>query len=893
VGGQTGGPSDGRTGAGDWADRVAFDWIVAGQATDADAFGAERCARGDIVAPRHLALVRILTERGIPELDWLDHLAQDWSAILIEGTADRIYELPSSRTLLDFSLAVHRHRTPRPLFQSVSVVFGNSDGIGAAARIQRLESVADKAWPGCVIGLGRINDALAAVRKQSSKSLGRHRFDDMLPEEEAVSYTDFGDLEVGHFSIDGLDLYDHNLPVFFDSFVGRSGDLDNAIGASSSTRIVTLTGCGGSGKTRLAIHAAARLAHDGYEAIRLIRLAETERAADIGGALARQAGIRSAKLDDFIRAYRARKLLLILDNCEHVLDSVVAVVRRLIDEMPGVQLLATSREPLDLGGEVTISVDPLRLPPEDEPIIDIGRFGATKLFIDRLGERTPSSSFGPDTWSQVASICRKVDGLPLAIEHAAGQAAYIGLDQCERGLTQRFELLRSTRRDYDDRHRTIWATIDWSYSLLDEHEKRCLAALSVFTGSFSITDAEPLLLGMLPVTTRTPSVVASLVRKSLVCRSFDHKGIALFHLLETIRDFASKHASQDGRLFEDRLYDHVCSLIEQAYQASEGAETGVTFADLREKYATIHDVLNRAVGEGRTDVIETLRKMTRYWSEHGPVADGVSLLSQSVTPLLESEDCPLLAANALAVMLWLDGQAQQARSILRTVIDRAYARNDLVTAANAQNNLGGVEAHVGNHADAARHFESAFRLYRDNNAVAKAGMCAANVGYSLARCGEYGHSAAFLRSVIDQGPSLALETEVVILMNLSDAERMNGNCSESLRTLVRMLEKCASSSSLSAIPNAILRACVLAIDLIDPKDIAFLYGMATSGFAEFSSAEFPERAEMRAKVEAHIEAALGAEEALRIVSQGSIKTGSSRVENALRILKSRIDSALS
>ncbi|MEX2244832.1 MAG: tetratricopeptide repeat protein [Fimbriimonadaceae bacterium] len=837
-------------------------------------------------------LVRVRGDNGpaAPQ-EWLLPLAERCNAAHERSDADHVFKTDSARDALELALLVQTQRLRRPLFQSSVVAFGGDDGLGASARLRRLESLADQARPGAVLGVGNVVGTLSPLTKgMRSRPLGRHRFDDLLPAEEIVSYAAGEAHDPPSFSLEGLDFYDHNLPVFFDSFVGRLAEIDDVIGASSTTRLVTLCGCGGSGKTRLALHSAARLAHDGFDLLRLVRLASLDRSADVGAAIASQSGIRSSRMDDLVAAYRSRRCLFVLDNCEHVLSSAVEAVRRLIHEVPGAQVLATSREIMDIGGEVAIEVPPLDVPAADATHSDRQYIGAVELFCDRMTERAPGFSLSAANFSAVAAICRKVDGLPLALEHAAGQAAFLGLEECELGLARRFDLLRSSRRDYDERHRTVWATIDWSHELLSDKERHCLGSLSVFAGSFSMLDATAIVSDETVTGASAPSVLTSLIRKSLVVREFDSRGNSVYHLLETVREFAREKAVSRLEAVRERHFAFVRELIDGAYATSEGRPSPIKFEDLQPRYADVKAALDWAVDHCHKLVDEALRRMTRYWIEYGPVSDGVDLLSRAVQPAIDSGEFSCDIANALGAMLWMDGKLDEALFTFERVLEKAQADGQHLAVANAHNNLAGVAMTLGKHDSVEGHLRAAYKTYLVSGEATRAAICAGNLGYNLARTGRSAEAIGVMNSaLLDADGRLPIESEAGLMLNLGDALRLGGRPEESLHVLREILAKCAGSDHPSTVPKAILRSCLVIKETHAAGDIARLYGMAAQGYAEFAAKEFAERAELRVEVEEFLDGELESAERDRLIASGAVIAAADRATMALKILSKALD----
>jgi len=322
-----------------------------------------------------------------------------------------------------------------------------------------------------------------------------------------------------------------NLPAQLTSFVGREGELARLIDALGEHRLVTLTGPGGVGKTRLALHAAGELAVDYRGGAWVVELAPLSDPAAVGHAVAGALGIEQQPgrtiSESVVDALAFRDVLLVLDNCEHLIDEVARLAGEIVAHCPGVTLVATSRETLAIPGEQTWPVPSL-------PFHDGALSPAVILFAERAAAVVPSFDLAPDVQA-VSEICRRLDGIPLAIELAAARVRSLSPAQIRDRLDERFRLLTGGARRDLERHRTLRNVVEWSYDLLDEPERRLLARLSVFAGGFSLEAAEEVGAEELG----GPEIVDlldSLVRKSLV--TTERVGdVVRYSLLETIRQF--------------------------------------------------------------------------------------------------------------------------------------------------------------------------------------------------------------------------------------------------------------------------------------------------------------------------------------------------------------------
>ena len=345
-----------------------------------------------------------------------------------------------------------------------------------------------------------------------------------------------------------------NLPAEATSFIGRRRELAELRKKLASARVVSLVGPGGVGKTRLAIRAASNLARGFRNGAWLVELAEVRDSALVGNAVMAAVDLRDQAATEplaLLRSYLADKeLLLVLDNCEHLVEGVFELVNEMVRAAPGLRVIATSRQPLDVPGEHVLPIPPLELPTTDG-----GRLGqneAVMLFVERAAAASGTFELTASNRSAVADVCRRLDGLPLAIELAAVRTRALSVEQILERLSDRFSLLVGGGRAALPRHQTLQTTIEWSHDLLSAAERTLLRRLCVFAGRFTLEDVDGICRSdELPA----PSVLdslSSLVDRSLVVKE-DLRGQACYRLHETMREYAAlklREASEDETLGE-------------------------------------------------------------------------------------------------------------------------------------------------------------------------------------------------------------------------------------------------------------------------------------------------------------------------------------------------------
>ncbi|MFQ6396600.1 protein kinase domain-containing protein [Nocardia sp. KC 131] len=346
-----------------------------------------------------------------------------------------------------------------------------------------------------------------------------------------------------------------SLSLELTSFVGRRVELTEAKSLLASSRLVMLAGIGGVGKTRLALRVATGAQRDFADGVWLVELSELHDGGLLPGVIAAAVGLRArgqSVLDVLIDYLAPRHLLLVLDNCEQIVDATAKVVENLLRACPTLRILATSREPLGIGGESVLRVQPLAVPdPHREPSLrGAPRYDAVTLFVERATAAVPGFVLTEDNLAPVAEICRHLDGLPLAIELAAARLRALSPEQILARLTDRLALLTQGSRSAPSRQQTLRCCIDWSYSLCNPVEQAVWAQLSVFAGSFEIDAAEQVCRDDLAAEDLL-DVLAALVDKSILIRE-ESDLVVRFRVLETVREYGRDKLEQVGEYTELR-----------------------------------------------------------------------------------------------------------------------------------------------------------------------------------------------------------------------------------------------------------------------------------------------------------------------------------------------------
>jgi predicted ATPase/class 3 adenylate cyclase len=381
--------------------------------------------------------------------------------------------------------------------------------------------------------------------------LGEQRLRDLQRPERVFQLT-HADLPAEFPPLRSLDALPNNLPLQLTSFVGRERELAAVADLLARHRLVTLTGPGGSGKTRLALHVAADLLPGYPDGVWLAELAPLVAAEQVPQAVAQAVGVREEPgrplPATLAEALRPKRLLLVLDNCEHLLDPCARLADALLRTCPHLTILATSREALGIAGETAWRVPSLVLPDaaHPPPVTALTQYEAVRLFVDRAVAAQPAFRVTDANAPAVAQVCARLDGIPLAIELAAARVRVLPVEQLLGRLEDRFRLLTGGSRTALERHQTLQAAVDWSHDLLTAPEQALFAQLAVFAGGWTLEAAEAVCVGEGIEAWEVLDLLTRLADKSLAAADEQPGGTARYRLLETLRQYAQQKLAARG-----------------------------------------------------------------------------------------------------------------------------------------------------------------------------------------------------------------------------------------------------------------------------------------------------------------------------------------------------------
>jgi predicted ATPase/DNA-binding XRE family transcriptional regulator/Tfp pilus assembly protein PilF len=500
------------------------------------------------------------------------------------------------------------------------------------------------------------------------------------------------------------------LPIELSSLVGREREISEIQLVLKSGRLLTLTGAAGIGKTRLAVEVAHRLADQHAHGAAFIDLAPLNDPGLVPHAAALALGVREqndrSTLDTLQEELEPREMLVVIDNCEHVLDASARLVDRLVRSCPRLRILATSREGMRIHGETVWVVPTLR------------REEATELFIERAQAAGAHVEWSENDTELVAEICRRLDGIPLAVELAAARVTSLGLAQISERLAERLRLLSRGSRLDSPRHQTLRAAIDWSYALLQEHERQLLERLSVFAGGWSAEALAPVCGSDLADSDEILDVLVGLVEKSLVMVD-QRDGTGRYRLLETIREYATERleASGEAALVRRRHAAYFRSLLETGAAIRRGVWYAPDMDLVRREHDNIRAALGALLALGDfDDGLSFCRALGGFWLGQGYLNEGDEWLRRF---LEHAESMPW---DALAEGRYTAGRVAEYRGAFNLAHDDLVESLRLARENSSANHevralfgLASVATHIGDYARARAYFEEGLARERDDS----------------------------------------------------------------------------------------------------------------------------------------------------------------------------------
>lgn len=434
----------------------------------------------------------------------------------------------------------------------------------------------------------------------------------------------------------------HNLPIQLTSFVGRRAELSTVKRLIAESRLVTLTGAGGVGKTRVALEVARQAVDEYRDGAWLVELAPLANPDLVPNVVLAALGFGSQPSDtptqSLISSLKEKEMICILDNCEHLLGACARLADALLRGCPQLRILATSRELLGISGETVWRVPSMATPDSTRTLSleELERSETVQLFLQRANAARPGFQLTNETADAVARICRRLDGIPLAVELAAARIRTLPIRTIDERLGDRFQLLTSGSRASLPRQRTLQAMLDWSHSLLDADERRLFRRLAVFRGGFTLEAAESVCSA--GVADGVVDVLSSLIDKSLVIfeEGADHP--PRFSLLETVREYAHHHLQSEGEgqtaLEHARYY---LALADSMYEQLRGPGQAAWFTHVEDELDNLRTSFEWTLEHDPKSALNLTLKLERYWIMHRR-GEGHDWLARALAAAPERDD---------------------------------------------------------------------------------------------------------------------------------------------------------------------------------------------------------------------------------------------------------------
>ena len=498
----------------------------------------------------------------------------------------------------------------------------------------------------------------------------------------------------------------HNLPAPRTSFVGREIEMIEVKRTLAMTRLLTLTGAGGSGKTRLALEVAGDLVSAYPDGVRLARLAPLSEsglvAQAVGGALGVSERPDQGLADTLADDLRDKKLLLVVDNCEHLVAAAARLIEGILDSCPRLKVLATSREPLGVSGEVNWVVPSLSLPDTadgESTVEGRMRYEAVRLFVDRTRLRLPDFELTRENAGAVVRVCRKLDGIPLAIELATARMGILAVEQVAQRLEVSLDVLKGASRSAAPRQQTLRATLDWSHRLLSETERALLRRLSVFAGGGTLEAVEAVCSGEGIEQDDVLDLLGDLVDKSLVVARTGTDGAMRYWMLEIIRQYAREKLmeSNEAEEMQGRHAAFFLALAEEAEPELAGTQQGLWVERLEREHDNLRTALSWVLEREEGELgLRFGGALWRFWHERGYISEGSGWLENILTS--SGTRATPARVKALEGMGWqyqFMGAYERARATYEEMLELSRELGDKGNLATALNSLGTVAAQQG------------------------------------------------------------------------------------------------------------------------------------------------------------------------------------------------------
>lgn len=643
-----------------------------------------------------------------------------------------------------------------------------------------------------------------------------------------------------------LDLRPNNLPVQLTSFVGRDSEL-SAVRGLLCHRMLTLVGAGGSGKTRLALAAAADAIDQFRDGTWFVDLSPLPAGSEIESRIADILCSPSASESPRERLQSetaAKQILIVLDNCEHVLEQAADFCRGFLANSPHSHILATSRQVLNVSGEQSYPVPGMALATAAERslVAKLLASDSGRLFAERAREVDPEFQIARSNAEPISEICRKLDGLPLAIELAASRVRVLTPSQILDRLQDRFRLLAG-RQQGPERHKTLLATVEWSYSLLPEPERILFQRLSIFRGGFSIDMAEEIC-GDEGVGGPLIDHLQGLVERSMVLMEHRGPNQSRFRMLETLREFSQERLAASGEepALIGRLWDwfdrHTSGFAGPIQHQPDAA----SFDRIEQEFDNLSLAMNSALSQGQdhSAQLELLYRLSLFWIQRGYTSVARSWLEKALETSGADAHLRVRCMNLLSILAMRESDLDRAGAGFRACVPIWDELKDKTGLAATLSNLGMVERGKGNTSEAAEVLSRSVELFREQGLRRRLGNALINLGWVLTDSSD----PESARGPLEEGIEIAREHDDHSgrchgHANLARLELLEGNLESALEHLKQSLLAGGKARDVAGICSALLTGAESLAELGHPREAVECFGCALRAARDLGGALSP------------------------------------------------------
>jgi predicted ATPase/class 3 adenylate cyclase len=590
-----------------------------------------------------------------------------------------------------------------------------------------------------------------------------------------------------------------NLPIQLTSFVGRSRELAEVIELVAATRLVTISGAGGAGKTRLALRVAEALLVEFPDGMRFAELGAIDDPGVLVDEVAQRFSVTAIPgvplietLGEFIRDQR---VLLVIDNCEHIVSPVAALCQQLLTACPNLHVLATSRERIGVAGEALYRVPSLSVPTATVSPEESLAFDGVRLFVERAQLAVPGFSVGERNVDDIISICRRLDGIPLAIELAAARTRSMSPAQIVSRLTERFRLLTATNRHASRRQETLLSTIEWSHDLLSPDERVLFRRLGVFAADFELVSAEQICVGGEVDELDVLELMGALVDKSMVATDSAGDGTTRFRLLETLREFARRElANAEERERVEHLHaEYFAGQAERLQTLYRQGQLAAAMVELDRDEAEFRAALRTSLAEPADlgTVARLVGGLGYLWYAGGQHREALQWCDAlfAADPEL-SDELRAGALHSYASILSVNGQSRKGIDILEQQIEIRRRLGDRFRLGAALNNLGNLLHDVGDYQAAEPVLDEAIECLRQAGEPGPASLALSTLGNGRLMAGDFAGAEQSFRTALGEARTADDAHAIAVAMSgLGQTLAVTGRLEQARAQLVEARER--------------------------------------------------------------------------------------------------------